>query len=122
MSDSRIEQLRAEVDDLKVKTAGGSADRPLLILGIVLMVAGIALAFISYVVAGGQNSGNLAIDNLEHNESIILAITGLAMSVVGAALFLRYSLAGFLRFWLLRQLYEGQANTAELVSQLRQDD
>jgi hypothetical protein len=35
-----------------------------------------------------------------------LAIAGLATSVVGGFLFLRYSLARFLRFWLLRQTYE----------------
>jgi hypothetical protein len=38
-----------------------------------------------------------------------LGMTGLATSVVGAAVFLRYSLADFLRWWLLRQSYELQA-------------
>jgi hypothetical protein len=37
---------------------------------------------------------------------------------VGAAVFLRYSLARFLRFWLLRQLYEGQAQVDQLVAHL----
>jgi hypothetical protein len=32
--------------------------------------------------------------------------------------FLRYSLARFLRFWLLRQLYEGQAHVDEVVAAL----
>ena len=35
--------------------------------------------------------------------------------VAGAALFLRYSIAAFLRMWLLRNLYEGQANTDRIV-------
>jgi hypothetical protein len=42
----------------------------------------------------------------------------LGLSVAGAAVFLRYSLARFLRFWLLRQLYEGQAHMDRLVSTL----
>jgi hypothetical protein len=32
--------------------------------------------------------------------------------------FVRYSLARFLRFWLLRQLYEGQAHMDRLVGAL----
>jgi hypothetical protein len=36
--------------------------------------------------------------------------------VLGGALFLRYSMAKFLRFWLLRQLYEGQAHVDEVVA------
>ena len=35
--------------------------------------------------------------------------------VAGAALFIRYSFAAFLRMWLLRNLYEGQANTDRIV-------
>jgi hypothetical protein len=36
----------------------------------------------------------------------ILAIFGLALAVVGAAVFLRYALGRFFRFWLLRLIYE----------------
>ena len=36
-------------------------------------------------------------------------IAGVAVSVTGGFLFLRYSLARFLRFWLLRQSYEQRA-------------
>jgi hypothetical protein len=37
------------------------------------------------------------------------------LTLAGAALYLRYALANFLRMWLLRQLYEGQANTDRIV-------
>ena len=42
----------------------------------------------------------------------------LALAVAGAAVFLRYSLARFLRFWLLRQLYEGQSHIDQVVAAL----
>jgi hypothetical protein len=42
----------------------------------------------------------------------------LAVAVTGAAVFLRYSLARFLRFWLLRQLYEGQSHIDQIVGAL----
>ncbi|MGI8709542.1 MAG: hypothetical protein ACR2LA_00890 [Acidimicrobiales bacterium] len=40
--------------------------------------------------------------------SVIAASVGVALVVAGAAVFLRYSLAQFLRFWLLRLIYEQQ--------------
>jgi uncharacterized membrane protein (DUF485 family) len=46
---------------------------------------------------------------------VAFAVAFLALTVFGAAIFLRYALANFLRMWLLRQLYEGQANTDRIV-------
>ena len=74
------------------KPSSGGSDQVLEIVGAVLMLAGVVIAVVAYFVAGQQNSGDLTIDNLEHNEQTILAIAGLAISVVGAAVFLRYSL------------------------------
>ena len=54
---------------------------------------------------------NTNVDVLNSNSYVPLAIAGLATSVVGGFLFLRYSLARFLRFWLLRQVYEQRAET-----------
>lgn len=111
---ARIDEFRSEVEALKLKTGGANAERILQIVGAVLMVAGIVIALVSYVTANGQNSGDLAIDNLEHNELVILALAGVAMSVTGGFMFLRYSLARFFRFWLLRQIYESRTLIDEL--------
>lgn len=84
------------------QTAGdglGRRDQTLQALGAVLMVAGLVVAVVAYVVASNQNSGDLAIDNLEHNEHTILAIAGLTGSVVGGVVFLRYSLSRALQVW-----------------------
>ena len=35
--------------------------------------------------------------------------------IAGAALFVRYSLARYLRFWLIRMTYESRANTDRIV-------
>ena len=37
-------------------------------------------------------------------------------TVLGAAVFLRYSLAAFLRFWLARLIYEQQSQTERLLA------
>ena len=39
----------------------------------------------------------------------------MAVTVLGAAMFLRYSLAGFLRFWMARLVYEQRAQTDRIV-------
>lgn len=109
MSDTtRVDEFRDEIEALKLKTSGDK-DQLLQGVGAALMIVGVVVAIVAYVVASGQNSGDLTIDNLEHNEHTILALVGLAVSVVGAAVFLRYSFSRFLRFWLLRQIYENQA-------------
>ena len=40
---------------------------------------------------------------------------GLALIIAGAALFIRYSIARYLRFWLIRLVHESHANTDRIV-------
>ena len=40
---------------------------------------------------------------------------GIALIIAGAALFIRYSLARYMRFWLIRMIYESRANTDRVV-------
>ena len=81
------------------------------------MIVGIAIALGAY-----SASLNVAatpgtnVDVLDSNSYTPLAIAGLAMSVTGGFLFLRYSLAKFLRFWLLRQAYEQRMAVDEAVA------
>jgi hypothetical protein len=106
----RSEQFKAEIAAMRLKTGRANAEHLLQILGVVLMIGGIALALGAYraslnvTATPGTN-----VDLLDSNSYTPLAIAGLAISVVGGFLFLRYSLAKFLRFWLLRQVYEQRA-------------
>jgi hypothetical protein len=106
-SNDRAEQFKADIAEMKLKTGRTGAERLLQLLGAALMVAGIAIALGAY-----SASLNVAatpgtnVDLLDSNSFIALAIAGVAISVTGGFLFLRYSLARFLRFWLLRQAYE----------------
>jgi hypothetical protein len=43
-------------------------------------------------------------------------IMGIGLVIIGVALYLRYSLAGFLKFWLVRWVYEQQAQTDRLLA------
>jgi hypothetical protein len=118
MTIDRADQLRADVAALKVKTGRAPKERLLQSLGVVLMVAGIALAYVAYrgaltvTATPGSN-----VDLLNSNAYGPLATTGMATSIVGGFVFLRYSLADFLRWWLLRQSYDQQAAIEEAARQ-----
>ena len=88
MENERIEEFKDEIEKLKIKTGSSDREKIYQVLGGALMIIGIGLAIIAYFVAGAQNSGDLTIDNLEHNEHIVLAITGISVTIAGAAIFL----------------------------------
>jgi hypothetical protein len=104
----RIERLKTDAAELNV-TSSGRRDGLYQTIGAVCMVVGVVGAFIAYQMSLGKE------DNRDIQSLVILAITMLTLAVAGAALFMRYSLARFLRFWLLRQLVEGQAHIDQLV-------
>ena len=110
-NEARIEQFRSEVDGLKLKGASGEGEQRLLVLGIVLSLVGLGL-----VVFGGiqvMNSGGSPADQRAFTATG--SFVGIALVIAGAALFVRYSLARFMRFWLIRLTFESRANTDRVV-------
>lgn len=110
----RVAGFQSEIEAMKVKAGGGKNEGRLLILGVVLAVAGLALA-----VYGGIMVQN-GVDGVpnEFDQRAFMAtgsFIGLALIIAGAALFLRYSLARYLRFWLIRLVHESHANTDRIV-------
>ncbi len=103
----RTAQFKEEIAAMKVKTGRTRVEYALQVLGVVLMVGGIVIAFGAY--SASQNvkvTPGSNVDLLNSNQYLPLAVAGLTISVVGGFMFLRYSLAKFFRFWLLRQIYE----------------
>jgi hypothetical protein len=106
----RAEQFKAEIADMKLKTGRARVETWLQLLGVVLMVVGIVIAFVAYSASLNVTATpGTNVDLLDSNSYTPLAIAGLAISVTGGFVFLRYSLAKFLRFWLLRQIFEQRA-------------
>lgn len=103
-SAGRREQFEEEIAAVRIRTGKAESEARLTTIGIVLLVAGATLALIAYLASGGQS------DTRDVISSVILALFGVSLTIIGAALFLRYSLARFLRFWLLRLIYEQQDN------------
>lgn len=110
-NEARIEQFRTEVDGLKLRGSSGQGEQRLLVLGVVVTVIGIGLAILGAVQVG-QSGGNPADQRAFMAQGSFM---GLALIIAGAALFVRYSLARFMRFWLIRMTYESRANTDRVV-------
>jgi len=103
---NRAEQFKADIADMKLKTGRSRAEGLLQMLGVILMVGGIAIALGAYAASLNVTATpGTNVDILDSNSYLPLAVAGLATTVAGGFLFLRYSLARFLRFWLLRQTY-----------------
>lgn len=98
--ESRADRFARELADLKISDPAKGHPRLWQNVGVALMVAGIALGVIGYLIS--QHTG----DTLTASTAINIALGGVILAVVGSAVFLRYSLTGFLRFWLARQSFE----------------
>ena len=110
MPDGRLEQFKADIAEMHIKDPTASRDTMLLQVGAVLMVAGVAITIVTYFLSHATFSV------ADHADDTIIALIGVAITILGAALFLRYSLAAFLRFWLARLIYEQQTQTDRLLA------
>jgi hypothetical protein len=107
----RIEAFKADIEDMNLKSSS-QKERGLQILAVLLMVGGVITSFSAYFSSTHQD------DFRDQNELIILAVASLGLILIGAVMFVRYSMAKFLRFWLLRQFYEGQDHIDRIVNAL----
>lgn len=99
---SRVAQFKTDVEDLRLKTSNSPREGLYITVGVVLMIVGILLGVGGWMSSTNQN------DPRDQTDLVTLAIAGVSITIFGAALFLRYSVGRFLRFWMLRLLYEAQ--------------
>jgi hypothetical protein len=114
----RIEQFKADIAQLKIADPSSNRDPLAARLGVGAMVLGIALGVYAYVLSYGADADNPA---AQQRDAIIVALIGTSVAIVGGALYLKGALAGFLRFWLVRDLHERRAQTDRLLAGLGGD-
>ena len=96
----RAQRFARDLDALTVADPAAKRSQLWIRLGIAAMVVGVALPVIAYFLSHNTS------DPLVQRDAIILALTGIAVAVVGSVVFLRFSLTNFLRFWLARQAFD----------------
>jgi hypothetical protein len=99
-TETRADRFARELAELKIPDPAAKRAGLWLRLGVTLMVLGLAVAVSAYFISHSTTNP------LVQRDALALALGGVAASVVGSALFLRYSLTGFLRFWMARQSYD----------------
>lgn len=112
----RVEQFRAEIAEMHLPDTASSKDRTLLRVGIATMVVGLIVGVVAYPISHGTTNP------LQQRDAMVIAIIGLIIAVVGAAMFLRYSMAQFLRFWMARLSWEQAAASDRMAEVLRNSD
>lgn len=100
MTADRRAAFEAEISQLQLKTGRAASERRFLAAGLAAMLVGVVVALVAFLISTAMA------DTRDVISMSILAVSGLALAVVGAAVFLRYSLSRFFRFWLLRLIYE----------------
>ncbi len=96
--DERLAKFDAALDQIGHRASGN--DRRWSLAGLLIMVVGVVVAIVAYSTSTSMS------DDRDILSAIILAVFGLTVVVAGAAVFIRYSLTEFLRFWMLRMLLQ----------------
>ena len=107
------ERLHANVSEIHVPEPSADTETLLMKLGIGLPILGLVLILIAWYNASGTAFVADQIPML-----ISGGLLGLALAMVGLGLFIRFSLARILRFWLARLVVEQQAQTDRVVDAL----
>ncbi|MEU5880586.1 hypothetical protein [Spirillospora sp. NPDC047279] len=96
----RADRFVRELAELKIPDPAAARSALWLRIGVALMALGLVAAGSAYFLAHGTR------DPLVQRDALAIGLGGVAACVVGSALFLRFSLTGFLRFWMARQSYD----------------
>lgn len=107
------DRLHANVSDVHVPEPSADAEALLVKLGVGLPILGLVLIGLAWYNTSGSAYAADQIPML-----ISGGLLGLAVVVMGLGLFLRFSLARVLRFWLARLVVEQQAQTDRVVEVL----
>jgi len=110
----RSDQFERDVAGLKIKSPSG--ERRMLAVAVGLVVAGFVLIIVGWYQASGisPSEGSAGV-NKQINYLISCGLTGIGLVVLGGALFVRYSLGQYLRYWIQRQVAEEQIQTDRVV-------
>ncbi len=106
---TRIESFKAEIAEMHIADPSTSRDRLATRGGLIAMALGVVLPVVAYFVSHGTTNP------LQQRDAIVLALLGVSLAAAGAALYLKGALAGFLRFWLIRDIHERRAQTDRIV-------
>lgn len=113
MSATRLAAFEHEVSKLKVSGGGANPERLAERWGIGLTITGFVVAFISWWSA--FNAGRF--EDIYRAE--IFAIIGVGIAIVGIVIWIRNSMTRYLRYWIIRLVYEQREQADRVVDAIK---
>lgn len=110
----RAAAFKADIAELRISDPATTRDRLALRVGLAAMAAGVILPVTAYFLSHDTTNA------LQQRDALVVALLGVAMAVAGSALYLKAALAGFLRFWLVRQLHEQRTQTDRILHRMHE--
>lgn len=109
----RIEEFKEEIAGLGLRAPGDATERPWFVAGVACVVASIVVILVGWYGASGSSQPYEQLPYL-----ISGGMLGIALAVFGGALLVRASMARYLRFWFIREIYEQRMQTDRTVEAL----
>jgi len=106
----RLREFQAEVEQLKVSGGRANPERTWMIIGAVAMAAGGILSLLAWILTRGTTS---TVDFARYN---VMGNLGLTLALAGTGLFVVMSLRRYLRYWLVRFIYEMRDQADRIVT------
>jgi len=114
MSSARLAEFQEEVSKMKVGGGAANPERLAERWGIGLTILGFVIAFLSW-----WSAFNATRIEVIHRSAIFAAI-GVGVSIVGIVIWIRNSMTRYLRYWIIRLVYEQREQTERIVDALRE--
>lgn len=110
---ARVDEFREEVAAMNVRPPEDASERRWLMAGVILPIVGIIVIIVGWFGASGSAEPYEQLPYLLSGGAL-----GIGLIVMGGALFVRYSTTRYLRFWLVRTIYEQRTQTDREVEAL----
>ncbi|MCU1461859.1 MAG: hypothetical protein JWO37_1934 [Acidimicrobiales bacterium] len=108
-SPTRAQAFRDDVAAMHLRDPAAGPDRLLKRASVLAMVVAAVIGVVAIIMSSSTN------DALNQRDAIVLGLFAVTLSVIGAAVFVRYSLASFMRFWMARLTFEQATQTDRLI-------
>lgn len=109
----RLAEFQQEVAKMGVTGGRANPERQLLRASVVLMLAGLVVVIVAFVISSGTALGLEG--SARQTDMIILSIMGMSLILLGGIFYVSHVLTRFLRYWLVRLIFEQRDQTDRLV-------
>lgn len=105
----RAERFTQEMSEMRIEDPSPGRHGLWARVGLVVMIVGLGVCLL----AVGRSQGTS--DAFAQRDAMALGLAGIATTILGAAVYLRYSVTKVLRFWLARLSYDLQVHADRIA-------